>query len=79
MCSITLVLEFGNYYFFFITQVALAEHAADDLRLQTPLGNNEDKSEPTTPPPQEPSKVSNHLRCVCRPVICLSLFASETS
>jgi len=41
-----------------MTQVALAEHAADDLRLQTPLGNNEDKSEPTTPPPQEPSKVS---------------------
>jgi hypothetical protein len=37
--------------------VALAEHAADDLRLQTPLGNNEDRSEPTTPPPQEPTKV----------------------
>lgn len=37
--------------------VALAEHAADDLRLHTPLGNNEDKSEPTTPPPQEPTKV----------------------
>ncbi|XP_021942897.1 obscurin isoform X2 [Zootermopsis nevadensis] len=37
--------------------IALAEHAADDLRLQSPLGNNEDKSEPTTPPPQETAKV----------------------
>ncbi|PNF42107.1 Obscurin [Cryptotermes secundus] len=41
---------------------ALAEHDADDLRLQTPLGNNEDKSEPTTPPPQEPSKVQPPLK-----------------
>lgn len=41
--------------------VALAEHAADDLRLQTPLGNNEDKSEPITPPPQEPANVSLHM------------------
>jgi hypothetical protein len=58
MSSIILMLKFWNCYFSFIAQVALAEHAADDLRLQTPLGNNEDKSEPTTPPPQEPSKVS---------------------
>ncbi|XP_069669104.1 obscurin isoform X4 [Periplaneta americana] len=36
--------------------IALAEHAADDLRLQTPLGNNEDRSEPTTPPPPEPQQ-----------------------